>query len=374
MRFTLQNTRLLQPGVLFAAVLLISLPLPANDLQRIATFKVAVPAQNRATDSRASNGLVYLRPGVLALWHTEKRAGELSRRARVQPTDPWWLQLQVISTENGKVLRTVEFPSRREASGIAVQKDGLPVVLTGPLVRCLSPDLQQNGSYLLQNASEPKGTVGINSSPGTGRVFVAESGDTSAVTTVDAATCKALTRVQPPDDVLVLSGTDDVLIGSSGLSLAIFGQDQKWQVLYQHPVCCFAPPVVVSKDKIAVVQLDQENMRSSEHHLLLVSMDGKLLLDDMLERGTAVESIVTNQAGTHAAAVTSKRQLLITSTKVEATSYDLYVRVYRLDAPQRIANLKVTVGGEEFFAMAISPDGSQMALQTGTKLTIYRLR
>jgi len=333
------------------------------------SFTLQVPLQSRDSSLRSFNGLSYISPGVLAVWYTEKTGeGKLSKRDKLDAGDPWQLKMQLVSTADGSTQRQLAWPTRKNSSAFVVQ-EGRPVLLTGPVIQCFSPDFKEARSFTVRNAAKPKEIRVLRSSPGGHYVWLIEASDAATATRVDPASCAPSWSLNEPRTIPSLSGSDNLLVDANPKQVGIYSPQLGWRLLYAHE-CCLSNTRFVAQDLIAVIQLDLNIKR----HFLLIDTKGQLLLDDTLESGYQFQDIHTSADAKTAAVIVTERDLNGIPTGIEIRRTTAKIRLYDLVTHKRIASLEANIPGEHIFGFAIAPDSSEFALLNGTKLTIYDLR
>lgn len=366
MRFSLDDTRLQWPGVVFVAALFFCLPIWGQKAK--ATFTLDLPEQSRDNSMRGLNGMQYVKPGKLAIWYSDRNGpGKLSKRDKLDAGDPWQLKLKLVNSGDGKVSQELQFPTRKNSSGLVVVA-GRPILLTGPEIQCFTPEFRETKSFILKNADRPKEVRTVRASPGGTVAWAIEaSSETATATRIDARTCTAGWSLTHPRQVLSLSGNDNLLVDTNPKQIGIYSPATGWRLLAVHE-CCLSQTRFVSQDLIAVIQLDIDIRR----HFLLLDPLGNFVLNDTIEHsGYVLGDVYTSADGKTAAALFAEHQIMSTETGVETRHTQAKLYVYDLAARKRIGKVDVSVPGENLFAVAIAPDSSEFAVLNGSKLTIY---
>jgi hypothetical protein len=367
-KFSNNNTRLMWPGVVFLAMLF-CVSAAAQKPRLKTSFNLDLPLQSRDGAVRGLNGIQYVRPGQLAVWYSERNGeGKLSRRDKLDVGDPWQLKMQLVDTSNGAVKQWLQWPTRKNSSGFAVQ-GGSGVLLTGPVIHCFSPEFKETRSFTLKDASKPKETRVLRASPGGSVVWAIEVSDQATATRIDASSCRPGWALTEPRAVPTISGNDNLLVDTNPNQIGVYSPDVGWKLLYTHE-CCLANSRFVAQDLIGVIHLDLEIRR----HFLLINLQGKLLLDDPLEAGYVFGDIYTSADAKTAAVVFAEREIAGTATGVEIRKTEAKIRFYDLIEHKRIGKMEITIPGEHLFGLAIAPDSTEFALLNGNKLSLYDLR
>ena len=369
MKFSHEDTRLSWPGVVFLSFLFVALSSSAQAPKLKTSFMLDLPKQSRDGSFRGPNGLEFVGQNQFAVWYTEKNSeGTLSRRDKLDQGDPWQLKLQLVHAGDGTLKQQLQWPTRKNSSGLVVRNDGSPVLLTGPMVRCFTPEFRETHSFTLKNASRPKELRALRQSPGGNVVWAIEVSDVATATRIDA-NCSPGWSMSERRNAPNLSANDELLVETNQKQVGIWSRAEGWKVLYEQE-CCIEFSRFVAPDLVAVITLDLELHR----HFLLINLQGQLLLDDTMEQGYEFNGFVTAADGKSAGVVIAERDISATNTGIEIHKTHAKIRFYDLVGRKRIANFDVNVPGENLFGLAIAPDSSEFALLNGTKLTLYELR
>ncbi len=362
------NTRLTWPGVVFLA-LLCCMDAGAASLKATNTFTLELPEQSRDTALRGPSGLQYVRPGVVAVWYTEKNQGGLSRRDRLDSSDPWQLRLQLVNTANGEVQQQMFWPTRKNSSGLAVQRDNYSLLLTGPVVHCLTPDFRETESFSLKYGGQPKEERVVRGSPGGKIIWLVEASESASTVAVDPSTCKPLWRVEEPRSVPSLTGNDEQLVDANARQIGIWSRESGWKQLYKSD-CCLTVAAFLAPNLVGAIRV----VYGMERHFIVVNLQGKLLMDDVLDPGMEFGSFVTSADGRTAGVIQSERDLADLETGVEVRRVRARIRLYNLSEYKKIGMIDVSAPGENLFGIAIGTDSKEFAVLNGNKLSIYPLR
>lgn len=370
MRFSHGDTRLSWPGVVFLTVLFSSLSVFAQAPKLKTSFDLSLPAQSRDGATRGLNGISYLRPGLIAVWYSEKNSeGALSRRDRLDKGDPWQLKLQLVTTGDGAVKQQLQWPTRKDSSAFVVQGNGKSILLTGPVIHCFSPEFKETQTFTLRNAGKPSESRLLRASPGSNIVWAVEVSDVETATRINVNTCSPGPSLTERRNIPSLSGNDDLLVDTNPEQVGIWSPILGWKLLYRHE-CCLANSRFVAPDLIGVIHLDLEIRR----HFLLINLQGQLLLDDRMEQGYEFGNIYTSADAKTAAVLIAERDISGTPTGIETQKTHAKVRFYDLATHQRIGKMDVNIPGDHLFGLAIAPDSSEFALLNGTEVSLYELR
>jgi hypothetical protein len=368
-KFSLNNARLMWPGVLFFVAIFTS-ALRAGDSPKLKkNLTLDLPTLSRDNSLRGPNGIAYIDLNTMAAWYTEKNEGKLSRREKLDKGDPWHLSLQFVAVSDGTVKQRSQWPTRKDSSAFAVQRAGRAVMLTGPVVHCFSADLRETGSFTLKNADQPKAVRILRSSPGGNAIWEVESSDFATATRVDPISCTPGLTFDEPRSMPTLSGNDAQLVDVNATQVGVWSADKGWKLLYKRE-CCLSNSLMVGPELVGLISVSF----GTDRHFQLVNLKGELLLDDTLEPGMEFNRIVTSADGRTAAVIAAERELADTETGIETRRTHAKIRLYDLDKHKRVASLDANIPGENQFGLAIAPDSSEFALLNGTKLSIYELR
>jgi hypothetical protein len=368
-KFSLNDTRLSWPGVLFFVVFFSSAGVAGGSHKLKKSLTLDLPTQSRETSLRGPLGMQYVGPGAVAVWYTQKNQGQLSRRDKLDKDDPWRLDLQLVNLADGTVKQRSQWPTRKNSSDFAARQDGMSVLLTGPVVRCFSPDFRETNSFTLKSAEEPKEVRVLRNSPGGSVVWGIEASDSETATRVDPNSCAPGLTFNEPRSAATISGNDNQLVDINPTQVGIWSPESGFKLLYTHQ-CCLSNSLVVGPDLVGLITVSF----GTDRHFLLINTRGELLLEDTLEPGMQFSHIVTSAGGETAAVVIAEREFADTETGIEIRRTHAKIRFYDLEKRKRIGDSDANIPGENLFWLAISPDSSEFALLNGTKLSIYELR
>jgi hypothetical protein len=367
--FSHGDTRLSWPGVVFVAVLFAAFGAFAQTPKLKTNFTLDLPKQSRDGSFRGPNALEFVNPRQLAVWYTEKNSeGKLSRRDKLDQGDPWRLKMLLVDAGDGSIKQHLQWPTRKDSSAFVVQSGGTPVLLTGPVIHCFSPEFRETRSFTLKNASKPKELRMLHAAPGGSVVWAIEVSDIATATRIDA-NCNPGWTLSERRSAPHLSGNDDSLVEANPKQIGIWSHIEGWKLLYQQE-CCIESSRFVAPGLVAFIPLDLELRR----HFTLINLQGQLLLDDPMEQGYEFGGFITAADARTAAALVIQRDIAATATGIEIHKTHAKVRFYDLEARKRIASLDVSVPGENLFGLAIASDSSGFAVLNGTKLSLYELR
>ncbi|MGZ4816094.1 MAG: hypothetical protein ACXVZV_11835 [Terriglobales bacterium] len=373
-----RKTRLSMPGFAFLVVLLATTCF-AEHLKPARHFDVRVP-EIYATDNAGPYGMAYLSPGKLAVWFTDNTRGELSHRDKLQPTDPWRMKLQIFDTTTGAV-ESREYPTHKMSSGIEAQGDGTVTLLNGPLVRCLSPDLRQTGSVNLPETVARRDQRVLAKSPGGHTVWAFESGNVVGAARIDIRSCKLTGSIAIPPSIISISANDNSVVAADNTHVAVRGLNTNWNAIFRAGPCCIDGAEFVNQTVIVAYHSippqdtgdKKSNQQSSEtkRSVVFLNSNGKLLLEEPLERGFEPGPIVPSSTGQYVLIATPKPDFSSELLKYRLRSAKYRLWIYNLDSMKRIAEFDVPRNGAPLFAFALSPEGRQVAVLEGTKVAIY---
>jgi hypothetical protein len=369
-KFSRQHTRHSWPGVVFCGLLFfLCLAAVAETPKPKTTVTIDLPKQSRDNSLRGPNGIEYIDGNSLAIWYTEKSEGQLSRRDKLEKSDPWQLTLDLVNLSDGSVKQRQEWPTRKNSSSLAVQREGRAVLLTGPLVHCFSPEFRETRSFTLKDANQPKEQRLLRASPGGTVVWEVEAAELATATRIDPDSCTAGLRFDEPRSAPTLSGNDYQLVDINATQAGVWAPDLGWRLLYKHQ-CCLTHSLFLAPDLVGIVSVAM----GTDRHFLLINLSGELLLDDTLEPGMEFNRMVTSADGKTAAVIVAERAMADTQTGIETVRTHAKVRFYDLVKHKKMMTVDVNVPGENLFGVAIAPDSSQFALLNGSKLSLYALR
>jgi len=366
-----RRTRLLVPGFAFCAVLFVTATFAA-DSKPVREFDVSVPdLYERADFPPGPYGIKYLAANQLAIWFTDNTAGELSRRGQLRATDPWRLKLHIIDTSTGAA-RNVEWPTHKISNGVQVQADGTVVVLNGPVVRCLSPDLKQFGSVELPDLARHSDERILAASPGGRSAWVFDSADQIGLIRVDTSACKLTANLRMSLSATSLSASDDLLVATDSTHIGVRALKSNWAPIYQPESCCVGGATFANQSTVIAFH-EERNLEKGETNtnLLLLDPRGKLLLETPMEKNYKPGSIVSSSTGQFALVVTFKPQSSTEILRYQLLTAKYRLVIYDLRSLRRVAQIDVSRNNAGIFVPTISPDGRQAAVLVGSKVFIY---
>ena len=350
----------------------------AEHLKPVRHIEVPVPAIY-GTDNSGPYGITYLSPGKLAVWFTDNTSGQLSKRERLQSTDPWRMKLNILDTTSGSI-STREYPTRKVSTGLQVQADGSIILLNGPLVRCLAPDFRQTGSVNLPEMVIHRNERLLDHSPGGHTVWAFEAGNLVTAVRIDAHACKLAGGIAIEPSITTISASDNYVIATDRAHVAISDLTGKWQSLYRADPCCIDDAVFASQRVILVFRQiphpggnndrnPQENQ--PKRSLLFLDPQGKLLLEEPLDRGYEPGPIVPSGDGRFVLVATPKPDFSSELLKYRLRTAKYRVTLYDLSTLKPIFVFDVSRNNASLFALALSPDARQVAVLADSKVAIY---
>jgi hypothetical protein len=358
------------PGFAFLAMLLAVTSLAAEHLKPTHHIDVTVPAIY-GTENAGPYGIKYLAPDKLAVWFTDNTSGQLSKRERLQPTDPWRMKMQVFDTTTGAA-REFEWPTRKISTGIQVQADGTIVLLNGPLVRCLSPDMRQTGSVNLPELTKHRNERMLASSPGGQSVWAFESAETVGAARIDTRICKLTADLSIAADITSITANDNLIAATDSTHIGVRSIDTDWKALYRADPCCVVAAYFANQSTvIAYRDIHNSDTGQSNRSLLFFDTQGKLLREQPLDPGHEPGPIVSSSTGRYVLVTTPKPDFSTELLEYRLLSAKYRVWVYDLSTLKRIAEFDVSRNDARLFAFSLSPDARQVAVLAGSKISIY---
>jgi hypothetical protein len=366
------------PG--FAVLLvLLTVSARADKLKPTRRIEVTVP-DSYSYEEPGPFGISYLSPSRLAVWFTDNTSGQLSRRAKLQPTDPWRMKLQIFDTTSG-ALQTREYPTHKVSTGMQVQADGTIILLNGPLVRCLSPDLRQTGSVNLPETAVHRIERVLANSPGGHAVWAFESARLVGASRIDAGSCKLTGNVAIPPSITSLSGNDSSLVATDKTHIATAELGDDWKTIYRADPCCIDSAAAANQNTILAYRdipppaagESKQNHQPAEpkRSLLFLDSNGKTLLEEPLEGGLEPGPIIPSSSGKYALIAMPSPDLSSDLFRYRLLGAKYRVWIYDLSTLKRIAEFDVPRNRATLFAFALSPDARHVAVLLGSKIAIY---
>ena len=342
-------------------------PKPARE------FNASVP-DIYGTINAGPYGIKYLSANQLAVWFTDNTSGQLSKRDQLQPTDPWRMKVQIFDTASGSV-RNLEWPTRKISNGIQAQADGTVIVLNGPLVRCLSPDLKEFGTVNLPETAKHRDERILSASPGGKAAWVFESADLIGLTRIDSTACKLTASLAMASSITSLSASDDLLVATDSTHIGIRSLDSTWRALYQPYGCCVGGADFANQSIVTAYRQERNLERGeTKSSLLFFDLRGKLLAEDSLDKGYEPGPLISSNGGRFALAASLKPESSTEILKYRLLNAKYRLWLYDLKTLKRFAELDVSRNDAPLFAFGVSPDGRQIAVLVGSKISIYDIQ
>ena len=373
------KTRLSTPGFAFLLLLLGSFAVSAKELKPSNRFNVTVP-DSYSYEDPGPFGISYLSSGKVAVWFTDNTRGELSRRDKLQPTDPWRMKLQVFDTSTGAVDKR-EYPTHKLSTGLQVQADGTIIMLNGPLVRCLAPDFRQTGSVNLpEPLLNPNERVVVNS-PGGRFVWAFESAHIAGAWRIDGRSCTLTERTFVPGSITSLSANDNLILATDDTHIATRRFKTDWTSIYRADPCCVSGAYFANQSDIVAYRVipaprtvdEKQGSQPADpkRSLLFLDTQGKVLLEEPLETGYEAGPIVQSSTGKYVLIAMPKPDFSSDLFQYRLLSAKYRVWIYDLSTMKRVADFEVNRNKAPLFSFAFSPDARQVAVLEGNRVAIY---
>lgn len=359
-----RKTRLSWPGFALSVAVLLAVSARAGDLKPARSFTVTFPPIYQ-TPAFGPFGLQYISPKQLAFWFTDHEQGELSTRDQVRDTDPSRLKVQLLN-DKGKVTRRAEWPTHSASTALLVSQGGRITLITGPIIRCVLPDLTQIGSTRLFDHVSRREYRTLIPSPGGSSVWAVTVGEELNLTRIDPPTCQTMNSVTTPPTVANITANDSKVIASNR---TVFGYATAsgWKGFYESTECCITRAAFVTQDIVVAFRELGPDSRS----LLAFDLDGKTLLDQPIEPGYAGSRIVPSIDGRVLGIVEASLGQFPTVPAEVPPSYR--VHLYELPSFIEMGTFEVETNGHRFANFAISPDDAHMAVLIGSRVSIYAI-
>jgi hypothetical protein len=352
-------------------------PIWQVDLAPFGCLRVALPFEGPGREYRRwrhTGGLVFTQPGVLAAYFVVREPNtDLSARNRVVPSDPYHVRAVFLDAERGSVVGQGGWPTRPNGySALFAAQGGNFVVFAADALSLYSPHI----SLLARYVPPWLGKIVF----GTFVVLPSPAGDTLLIKycegregrcavkaqLLDAASLSPLGSLaadlpEPPDPFTVVWG-QEVAWTSRQNYLYIWERGAEPRIL-AHGTWLLGPPVAfLDADTIAV----RSGLGGQDSELVILSTRGSILR--RLRLGPEVADFVIPSQGGKFFALDSHIPGWFDSPRPRRVT----IRVFRVDGQGPLLRLDVP---ERRFpsAVALSPDGSLLALTVGTVVRVYRV-
>jgi hypothetical protein len=325
-------------------------------------------------------GLVYL-DGERLIVHETDLVGGLSSPVSPDVQSAFHLHAFVLDAHTGIVIDTKNWPTRSRESSIAVSS-GAILVRTGEVLRFFSKDFEPVADVTLAAPARGPAMSGvvkeIISTSVTGKTILVNAYNqrlrTSNLMILDGQTLKKKffwSESPPLLNFYTVSDSQIAVVDKSltHLEAAGFGTGDRKPFGDLDGKACrngLAAPVWATEDSIMV---------PSCRELLLVSAgSAPQILDKFANAERHTRKIVVSQDGKFAALVldiveTKHRLFAENEEKIVAKK----MAVYSLALHKRILTIPVTPIPEVDFDFAISPNGSQLAVLTDRRVSVYAI-
>jgi hypothetical protein len=347
-------------------------PIWQVDLSRFGCLRVPYPWEGPKEFERwrYQQGLVFTQPGVLAAYFVLNEGGtSLSSRNHPAPSDPYHLHGVFLDAESGGTVRVGDWPTRPNgSSSLFAAQDGGFIVFAAGALSLYSPNMR-----LLAQYARPWLNVSL---PGP-LVLPSPAGDTLLALRLE----ETPGGQEHPGEFLSAADLSPLgpSAGPAGATAAtVWGQEVAWtsrgNYLYlwepgtaprilAHGGSFFGPPMAfLNAATIAV----RSGLGGQDSELVILSTRGRILR--RLQLGREVAGYVAPSRGGKFFALDSHIPGWFDSPRPRRVT----IRVFSSGGEGPLLSLDVP---ERWFpsAVALSPDGSLLALTVGTVVRVYRV-
>lgn len=323
-------------------------------------------------------GINFVDNSHLIVYVVKRDYGELSYRDNLDLASSFRLQMWLVDAGSGQVEFTRSAGTRFHDSIVQVTTSGV-LVQTGNLLRLYSFDLKTNRDVYLTPLQDPLRTLTTVSASGKTILVerVTQQGKVDSFDVLDADTLNRRffwnqsLRLYSPYSI---SDTGIAFKNVSGIFFAEFGKrplqltfkSNTNGILTKNSFCdSLDAPVFVTNDQIL----------HGCGQLSLISLDGSLLYEDDLGRGTSLDHEVAVARDSHIVAVSliqrEGRDIWDTGKGIRVTS--MAIEVYDLLRKKRLLNIEMSPVPKNDYAFALSPDGTKLAVLTDRDVELYHV-
>jgi hypothetical protein len=319
---------------------------------------------------RHMGGLVFTQQGVLAAYFVVNEGNtNLSARNRPSPADPYHLRAVFLGAESGKTEKVVDWPTRPNSfSSLFAARSGRFIVFAGDALSLYSPDISLLARYVPPWLGKAVfGTFIVRPSP---------AGDTLLLSYCEGRQGRCVVKAQLLD-ASTFSSLGSLVADRPDLFTFAWGEEAAWVKenyvylwepgikprILAHGTWLLGPPIAfLNADTLAV----RSGLGGHDSELVILSTRGSILR--RLRLGPEVADFVIPSQGGKFFALDSHIPGWFDSPQPRRVT----IRVFRVDGQGPLLRLDVP---ERRFpsAVALSPDGSLLALTVGTVVRVYRV-
>jgi hypothetical protein len=318
-------------------------------------------------------GIVFLDNSRLLVYETDP-TGELASRVSPDVSSSHTLHMSVLNPDSGKVLLTKNWPTRAQGSYILATSGGV-MVRTGEILRLCSPDFVQIRDVPLSHSNGyERWEFRVSASRRT--VLVQHNTQSSTqLQVLDGSTFEVRrTWTEPRFYQATFSISDDEMIRmieptrrehQLGVIVTKFGSED-WKPVLWRPLAktCSGAPWFVTNDLVMFGCTE----------VVLFTKESEVLMTDHLDKDDYPMLDMTSLAAAPSengnfAAVPVSHILGIAWDADHVTAR--YVMVYNLSRRARVLTVGITPLTKVHHAIALSPDGSKLAILNDRQVSVY---
>ena len=319
--------------------------------------------------------LAFLDNGHLIVSQVTLDPSQLSSRKSVDTSSSFRLRLSVLDTSSGKIISTKEWGTRHLDTSVHVTSGGI-VIRTGDLLRLCSKDFGEMATTPL--SSDPNQGLEIRTST-TGKTVLlntyhlnrTERVEFSRIDVLDGETLKPrITWVESPGIIDKFAITDKMIAAErceNGRRMVVaeaFGSGM-WNPLFElgGGACSPARSGVFATESLLVCGSQEFVMSSTNGDILMIDSFAK-------RNGSNTQMAAAQDGGYVAVLLEEVRDLWDTGGRITS----MRALVYDLSAKKRVMTVSISPPPKHDYDVALSPDGSKLAILNDHKVILYPSR
>jgi WD40-like Beta Propeller Repeat len=319
--------------------------------------------------------VAFLDNGHLIVSQVAHDPSQFSSRTNTDTSDtssPFRLRLSVFDASSGKILSAKEWGTRHDGTSVQVTSGGL-VIRTGDLLRLCSKEFREIA------------TIGVSSEPNQGlEIRVSTSGKTvllnnyhfnrpnkinfSHIAVLDGDTLKPrVTWAESPGIIDKYAITDKIIAreryenGRGTVVATAFGSTM-WNPLFERSQGTCSP----GKSGVFVTE---SLLVCAYQEFVISSTDGKILLTEpFAKREGRSRQIAAAQNGRYVAVMLAN---FADPWDTGGHITSLRSALYDVSAKKRVMTIPMSPAPQHDYDVALSPDGSQLAILSDRKVSLY---
>ena len=321
------------------------------------------------------------RPGVVFLdderviVYEVGTTGKLSSRTNSAVGSSFALHASILSSEAGVLQSTKDWPTRAHYSSIHAAAAGL-LLRTGNTLSLLSKDFEEIGKTTLPdvgrcliNFSATERTILVN--------CLSEEQKISHFTVFDGSTFELkFSWTETPPLVRGYSINDTGIFASDVSKRAVIFskfESHKWEKIFTSEDTCPQLRMITLDDYVFSICKDLSLERNS--NLTVSSLDKQALITDKLDKGQNFSEAAAISQDARVVALwldTMKleKKILAESREVRSATY---VAIFDLSKKVQIPSINISPMPNDDYDLALSPDGSKLAVLTDRRVYVYAL-